>query len=474
MDLATRLPWQGVVATCFHDAWERTLKNGRVRRLDPRQLVGNGRVDNGLHPFFLHALGTWSDPESLCFSPADLRRRPMPAAVAGFLRELFVERSFVFLGFRPGDPDLQLILHHMLGSAPTQAEHFLLLPETPARWSRRCRWTSWGPSWIWCRSRSPEPWRSCCAAWVNGGGEEPAAKPTADSSRSTRRGDRRPTSCRRARTNPVVIQPALLAWVREQQGQIAATPAAERAPLYEEMGDLYRERFRNPVHAISCYRTSLQYEPARRSALNKLVDLYQSHKHWSAAEEALVRLAATETTVERRVQLLYRAATIALDELDRPARAAQLLERALIEAPDAAQPFETFERLLNQEKNWQALARLYQKSARELGSDGPGRAVKIRAMDGLAELALRFSKDPRVAIKALEAADTIDPDNSERKAMMAALYQQAGPEFAAARDRPAPRRHRRRPRSAGLLPVAGGSVPRRPAIGIASGACRPP
>jgi tetratricopeptide (TPR) repeat protein len=431
VDLATRLPWQGVVATCFHDAWERTFKNGRVRRLDPRQLVGNGRVDNGLHPFFVHALGTWSDPDSLCFSPADLRRRSMPAAVAGFLRELFAQRSFIFLGFRPGDPDLQLILHHMLGSAPTQAEHFLLLPEEHSAFESGLPVDVLGADLDLVPVSFPGTLEDLLRGWVNGAaaaGESPTPPPLPDKARAAA-GEIVPDSMSEARTNPV-IQPALLAWVRDQQAQIAATPAADRAPLYEEMGDLYRERFKNPVHAISCYRTALQYEPTRRTALSKLVDLYQAHKHWSAAEDALVRLAATETTLDRRVQLLYRAATIALDELDRPARAAQLLERALVESPDAAQPFEAFERLLNQEKNWQALARLYQKSARELGTEGPGRAVKIRAMDGLAELALRFSKDPRVAIKALEAADTIDPDNSDRKALMAALYQQTGQEFA--------------------------------------------
>ncbi len=426
LDLATRLPWQGVVATCFHDAWERTLRNGRVRRLDPRQLVANGRVENGLHPFFLHALGTWSDPESLCFSPADLHRRSMPGAVASFLRELFAQRSFVFLGFRPGDPDLQLILHHMLGSAPTQSEHFLILPEDASNLDPGMQFDVLGAELDLVPVPYPGTLEELLRKWVNGHAEAASKDASGDGDRTNP--EVIADSVSEARTNPV-IQPALMAWVRDQQGRIAATPAADRAPLYEEMADVYRDR-RNPVHAISCYRTSLQYEPARRSALTKLIELYQTHKHWPAAEDALVRLAATETAVDRRVQLLYRAATIALDELDRPARAAQLLERALIEAPDAAQPFEAFERLLNQEKNWQALARLYQKSARELGADGPGRPVKIRAMDGLAELALRFSKDPRVAIKALEAADTIDPDNSDRKALMAALYQQAGPEFA--------------------------------------------
>jgi tetratricopeptide (TPR) repeat protein len=422
VDLAIRLPWQGMVATCFHDAWERTFKNGRIRRLDPRQLASSGRVENGVSPFFLHALGTWSDPESLCFSPADLRRRSMPAAVASFLRDLFADRSFVFLGFRPGDPDLQLILHHMLGSAPTQAEHFLLLPEEENAFDSSLQVDILGAELDLVPVSFPGSLEQLLRSWGNGTAEASVQEV------SNARGEIVVDGLSEARTNPIIQLP-LITWVRDQQARIGATPANERANLYEEMGDAYRDRFRSPVHAISCYRTAMQYDAGRRSALIKLVDLYQAHKHWSAAEDALVRLAGMESSLERRVQLLYRAATIALDELDRPARAAQLLERALVEAPDAAQPFEAFERLLNQEKNWQALARLYQKSARELGHDGPGRAVKIRAMDGLAELALRFSKDPRVAIKALEAADAIDPDNGERKALMAALYQQAGPEF---------------------------------------------
>jgi len=99
----------------------------------------------------------------------------------------------------------------------------------------------------------------------------------------------------------------------------------------------------------------------------------------------LVKLAALEQSTEKRARLLCQAAAVALDELDRPVRAAQLLERALDEAPELPEIFDTLERLLNQEKNWQALARLYQKIARELDAEGRGRVLKLRAMDGLAE-----------------------------------------------------------------------------------------
>lgn len=415
--LATRLPWRGVVTTTFDDAWDRTLKNGRARRLDGRQLADAGRIEDGVNPFLVHALGTLGDAESICFSPADLRRRPAPGAVAGFLRSIFAERSFVFAGFRPGDPDLRLVIEHMLGGAPTRAEHFLVLPDSDGASDAELLAEIAGADLDLVPVSYGGSLEELLREWT----EEGEGKPERSSGNGAGR------SGVEVRTDAVALA-ALGDWVREQHAHIEATPPFERAPMFERMGDVYRDRLRNPVQAISYYRSSLMHEPARRSVLAKLAELYTTHKHWPAAEDTLVRLASTEATSEARAHVLCQAAGIALDELDKPARAAQILERALDEAPDMPEVFETLERLLNQEKNWQGLARLYQKMARELEADGPGRAVKIRAMDGLAELAQRFSKDPKVALRALEAADNIDPVNAERKALMAGLYQQSGPE----------------------------------------------
>jgi tetratricopeptide (TPR) repeat protein len=426
--LAAQLPWRGVVATGFQDSWDRTLKNGRARRLDARTLADSVRGDNGFHaersdgvgaahPFLLHALGTLADPQSLCLTAGDLRRRPGMDAVAGFLRSLFAERSFIFIGFRPGDPDLRLILDHLLGAAPTRAEHYLVLPDSAE-----------GESDLQSEILGAEldlvPVRFAGSLEDVLRGMQAGSNGVPDRLHSSRLDLDVPIEIR-GESMPMA---GLYDWVREQHAHIEATPPGERAALYERMGDVFRERLTNPVQAISYYRSAVGEEPGRRSALAKLRDLYTAHKHWSAAEEILVRLAQIEPLPEKRAQLLCHAASIALDELDRPVRAAQLLERALDEAPELREIFETLERLLNQEKNWQGLARLYQKMARELDADGPGRALKLRAMDGLAELGLRFSKDPKVALKALEAADVLDPGNADRKALMAGLYAQGGPE----------------------------------------------
>jgi tetratricopeptide (TPR) repeat protein len=452
VELAARGAFRGVISTSFDDAWERAWRGRGGRRLLARQLGEAPRMDDAAAPFLLSALGTLGDPDTLCLSAGDLRRRPLPAAVAGFLRGLFADRTFVFAGFRPGDPDLRLVLEHMLGGAPSKGDHFLVQHESnlapdseldagivaagldvvPVRWGGSLE--------------------EFFAALGRGDADPVHASNGSDGSTTVPRfqmpeGRGTPAVTGAAATGAGVVNgasrgdkgsgPNLSAggagvagspdWIREQHAAITAAPVAERPLLFERAGDVCRERLRNPVQAISYYRSALAIEPQRRSALTKLAELYVKHRHFPAAEEILVRLAQIEPPGEGRARLLRQAAAIANDELDRPARAAQLLDKALDEAPTQVETFEALERLFNQEKNWQSMARLYQKMARELDSDGPGRPVKLRAMDGLADLALRFSKDPRVALKALEAADVLDPANIDRKALMAGLYQQVGP-----------------------------------------------
>jgi tetratricopeptide (TPR) repeat protein len=424
--LAAQLPWRGVVTTNFDDGWERTFKNGHpggrpFRRLDPRVLAEGLLGEDADTPFLLHALGTPQAPETLCLSAADLRRRDTSGAVGAFLRSVFAERSFVFLGFRPGDPDLGLILENMLGSAPTSAEHFFLFPETSGELEAALQAEILGAE----LDLTPVPYlgtlEELLRGWVVAAEEAITPRPIVLKAPASA------ASSEDSGPADLLIKGDHAEWVREQRARIDAAPVAERAPLYERMGDVYREKLGSPVQAISCYRSSLQHEPGRRSVLAKLAELYTAHKHWRAAEEALVKLAHTEPTPERRAQFLCRAAGIAGEELDNPVRAAQLLDRALDDVPDMAEAFEALERLLTQERNWQALARLYQRTVRELPTEGGGRALKLRAATGLAELGLKFSKDPKVALRALEAAEVLDPGNADRKAQMAGLYVQAGP-----------------------------------------------
>src|SRR5262249_38223881 len=117
------LPWNGVVVCGFDDLWDRALTTGP----EPFRPLRDGQLaDSGAARFLVRALGATDAPDTLCLSPRDARDG-VRQAVAAFLRQRFREETFVFLGFAPDDPDLTLLVHGLLGGAPTWAEHFLVV-----------------------------------------------------------------------------------------------------------------------------------------------------------------------------------------------------------------------------------------------------------------------------------------------------------------------------------------------------------
>jgi lipopolysaccharide biosynthesis regulator YciM len=130
--LLALLPWRGVIVTAFDDLWDRALTGAPEPfvHLDPGAYGDTDAVPLAGR-YFVHVLGQAHQPQRLCLAPADLRRGAMPARVSSFVRHRFQERSFVFLGFEPDDPDLVLLLRGLLGGAPSGAQHFLLWASAP-------------------------------------------------------------------------------------------------------------------------------------------------------------------------------------------------------------------------------------------------------------------------------------------------------------------------------------------------------
>ena len=76
----------------------------------------------------LRLLGSASAPESLCLGPRDVRTKVALSGTGALLAEAHRRWSFVFVGFRPGDPDLALVAERLLGSSASEREDFLLCP----------------------------------------------------------------------------------------------------------------------------------------------------------------------------------------------------------------------------------------------------------------------------------------------------------------------------------------------------------
>ena len=128
LGVIARIPWRGVIATGFDDLWDRLL-NTDAESPVPTFLARDAPA-LGQHRgrFLLRLCGSVAAPDSICLSPADLRRRVTPTGITDVVDELYERWSFVFLGFGLEDPDFKLVSQRLLGANIAGIEHFLIYP----------------------------------------------------------------------------------------------------------------------------------------------------------------------------------------------------------------------------------------------------------------------------------------------------------------------------------------------------------
>jgi tetratricopeptide (TPR) repeat protein len=220
------------------------------------------------------------------------------------------------------------------------------------------------------------------------------------------------------------------ALVADKRALLALARDAEaRTRLAEEIGDLLAGPLRDVAEAAAAYRTALAAVPGRRQVWHKLLELHTAAKQWTQAAEALERLAELETASAVRAKYLYAAAVIRRDELDDPAGAVSLFNRALDDAPDLTKAFDALERLLADVGAWRELARNYRRMIKRLPSEGLS-DLRLRLWSGLGEVALTQLEDMEMAATALEVAASLDDRNVQRHEQLAEVYVAAGPSHA--------------------------------------------
>jgi len=230
------------------------------------------------------------------------------------------------------------------------------------------------------------------------------------------------------------------AWVEDRRTLMSIATPGEQAALWDELGDTQREKMAAPAEAISSYRAALAAEPGRRATLHKLLAVYQQEKMWQEAAETLAALAATETVPPARAGMLYQAALLWKDELDRPAPAEDLLEQALDEEAALPDAFELLVKLQTERNDWAVLAQTYRRMIARLstsldlshapsnGAAEGGRARVARLWNELGEVALRRLGDRALATEAFERAAALAPEQPRPHELLAELYMQGGPD----------------------------------------------
>lgn len=199
-----------------------------------------------------------------------------------------------------------------------------------------------------------------------------------------------------------------LAATAEKLGRVVED-SPERAALFVEAGEIYRERLGRPDDAARCLKEALLADPASVPALRTLAELAEAGGDDAALTAYLVRLAELVPAGAERVALLRRLVAAASEGAADVA--AQALERVLADTPDDAEGLGELCAIHRRRGDVGALA----AALRRLWPAAQKRGDTRRAVEALKELARlcdeRLAR-PGEALDALEKARTIAPEDA--------------------------------------------------------------
>ncbi len=121
-------PWRGLIATTFDALWATALADDAEVVSRTAFAANASSLEHGHGRFLLQIFGRADEPGSLCLAPAEIPARITATGATGFVTSLYQKWSFVFVGYRPDDPDLTFLVQRVLGATETRVPHFLLVP----------------------------------------------------------------------------------------------------------------------------------------------------------------------------------------------------------------------------------------------------------------------------------------------------------------------------------------------------------
>jgi golgin subfamily B member 1 len=198
-----------------------------------------------------------------------------------------------------------------------------------------------------------------------------------------------------------------------------------RAKLFEEIGDIWRERIKDVANATGAYLEGLKIAPASRVLLHKLLEAFTEQRQWRRSIETLDQLSALEDSPERRARFHYTAAVIARDELHDQELAVDKFNAALDDNPMTPKAFDGVDSLLTARRDWKNLARAYRRQLKRVGDDVPTETL-VQLWTRLGDICADHLGDTEAATEAYQVACELAPDDIQRHEQLADLYLEAG------------------------------------------------
>jgi tetratricopeptide (TPR) repeat protein len=405
-------PWRAVITTGFDDIWLRALKEGGAAPVvlsagEPLKPPGKWTL--------IHAFGRAARPETMCLASNDLPDRVMAHGLERSLRELARTCSFVYVGFQPGDPDLEWMAGRVLGPSGRERPHFALVTEAEAGKASLLR-GAFGIRPV-PLGESLESGLSAVAGLAALMEEEAAAAEQGAAAAKQK---------------------------EEEEHEEAAAADQDEEEQDEEEEEEHEEEHEEPLAALA--QAAVQdpgtgeleledlhdAEPdggsvAARDSLRVSVARHMEGERWEDVSAELRHLAEIEPDDAARAKLLHARALVLKDQLQDRAGAVALLEEALKANPALVAAWDALEPLQRGGGDPAALRRAYGRALPAL-DQAADRELALRLWKGVAEVSWPALGDHATAVAALEAVRTLDPDDEGPERALAALYLKAGPD----------------------------------------------
>lgn len=215
--------------------------------------------------------------------------------------------------------------------------------------------------------------------------------------------------------------------IEAKKALLPSASRAEQLRLYLEIGDLYLDRFDDPVQSVGAWEAGLAVAPDDVRLLHRLLGVFIEQKAWRQALDVLARLIRDQPKPEVRAKYHYTAGMICLEHLGLFADAAEHLWTSVEGDPGYKRSAVALEEMLRLHKSWKELARFYQFALTKLEpiDRDDKRAEQLRLWSELGELYFERLRDADSATVALEVARKLDP-SPRRRARLATVATAAG------------------------------------------------
>src|SRR6185436_1256348 len=331
--------------------------------------------------------------------------------------------SFVFVGFRPGDPDLALVAERLLGSSASESEDFLLCPGLTEA-EAQVLGAELALTAIALEGDLAAALEALAEAWTSV--KEASRPPTEDIEGWLELWSRDPGDAEAPQVVAEAVERLRAAkdWERlvavlVQRAELAREPEVQVASL-REVGRIFDAELGQPDRAYRAMVTALRLEPDDLELVAALKRLARKANLWDEFVSEYGGMVDTMADPADSTHHVIEMGRIYAEDAGRHEQAIASFERALAHDPGSPEALVGLEGLYRQSERWGELARIL----REREGRATEATLRRKLRTERIELLLGRLHDGPAAIEALEAAVSDDPDDRVALRSLEALYRE--------------------------------------------------